>query len=181
MQRRHKVFVSYHHQNDQVYREAFESIFAQRYDILVSKSVQIGDIDPQLDAENIRRIIRERYLGDSTVTVVLIGSDTWSRRHVDWEIGASIRETQTSPRSGLLGILLPTYRLPAPNQFDPYTIPPRLYDNVECGFADLHMWSHNPQAVSQWINEAFVRRNRVLPDNSFPSFKNNRKGTHWQR
>jgi hypothetical protein len=44
--KRHKVFVSYHHANDQVYRERFERLFVHTRDIMVSKSVQIGGIDP---------------------------------------------------------------------------------------------------------------------------------------
>lgn len=39
----HKVFVSYHHENDQHYRNAFEDLFSGYYNILISKSVQIGD------------------------------------------------------------------------------------------------------------------------------------------
>ena len=41
--KRHKVFVSYHHANDQYYRNRFEQLFSSTYDIMVSKSVQIGD------------------------------------------------------------------------------------------------------------------------------------------
>ena len=88
---RHKVFVSYHHANDQAYRNYFEKLFVDTHDIMVSKSVQIGEISPNLQTETIRQKIRDEYLGDSTVTVVLIGSQTWQRKHVDWEIGSSIR------------------------------------------------------------------------------------------
>ena len=48
MSDRHKVFVSYHHDNDQMYREIFEGWFSDVYDIMVSKSVEIGDINPNL-------------------------------------------------------------------------------------------------------------------------------------
>lgn len=181
MQPRHKVFVSYHHVNDQAYRTAFEQMFANTYDILVSRSVQIGDLDPNLKVETIRQKIREEYLRDSTVTVALVGSQTWQRKHVDWEIGASIRQTQYHPRSGLLGILLPSYPFPSPNRFDPYTIPPRLHDNIECGFAKIYLWDSNPVNVSSWIQEAFQRRNSIIPDNSYPSFVNNRSGARWSR
>jgi len=178
---RHKVFVSYHHANDQDYRNAFEQIFASTYDIMVSKSVQIGDIDPNLTTDTIRQKIRDEYLRDSTVTIVLIGSQTWQRKHVDWEIGSSIRNTLRNPRSGLLGIILPTYPRNDLNKYDPYTIPPRLYDNKRCGFAEIYNWSNDPSAVQQWIDEAFQRRNQVAPDNSFPSFVYNRSGDRWQR
>ena len=107
---RHKVFVSYYHDDDQYYRELFEDRFSDYYDIMVSKSVELGDIDSYLKTETIRQKIRDEYLRDSTVTVVLVGAHTWQRKFVDWEIGSSIRQTQYNSRSGLLGILLPTFR-----------------------------------------------------------------------
>jgi len=176
---RHNVFVSYHHANDQFYRNEFEKLFAQIYDIMVSKSVQIGEIDSNLNTETIRQKIRDEYLRDSTVTVVLIGAQTWQRKHVDWEIGSSIRDTRLNPRSGLLGIFLPSYPLTSDNKFNPYTIPPRLYKNWENGFAKLYNWNTNPQTVQSWIHEAFLNRDKVIPDNSFPSFINNRTGDRW--
>ena len=125
MSYRHKVFVSYHHANDQEYRETFERWFSDVYDIMVSKSVEIGEINPNLKTDTIRQKIRDEFLRDSTVTVVLIGAETWKRKHVDWEIGASIRDTKFNPRSGLLGILLPTYPRPLgkPHNYYYTTIP----------------------------------------------------------
>ena len=170
--------MSYHHANDQAYRDEFER-FAEKYNIMVSKSVQIGDIDPNLKTETIRQKIRDEYLRDSTVTVVLIGSQTWQRKHVDWEIGSSIRNTEYNPRSGLLGIILPSYYK---NNFifDKYTIPPRLSRNIDCGFAKIYNWSQNPEEIKQWIHEAFDRRKKIIPDNSFPNFVNNRSSDRWQ-
>lgn len=178
---RHNVFVSYHHANDQAYRDQFERLFTQTYDVMVSKSVQIGEIDQYLNTETVRQKIRDEYLRDSTVTVVLIGSQTWQRKHVDWEIGSSIRQTQYNSRSGLLGIILPTYPRNDQSKYDPHTIPPRLYDNIQCGFAKIYNWSNNPADVQSWIHEAFNRRNTINPDNSFPNFVNNRSGERWQK
>ncbi len=138
MNNRHKVFVSYHHDNDQYYRNMFENLFCNIYDIMVTKSVQIGEINPNLTTETIRQKIRNEYLRDSTVTVVLIGTQTWQRKHVDWEISSSIRDTEYNSRSGLLGIFLPSYPLTPENKYNPYTIPPRLYKNVQCDFAKLY-------------------------------------------
>jgi hypothetical protein len=173
---RHKVFVSYHHANDQYYKKLFDNLFSNIYDIMVSKSVQIGDIDSNLSTERIRQKIRDEYLRDSTVTVVLIGSETWKRKHVDWEIGSSIRQTEYNSRSGLLGIILPTYPRKDLTKYDPYTIPPRLYDNIKCNFAKIYNWNDNPFVVQKWIHEAFDRRNKIIPDNSFPSYINNKSG-----
>lgn len=177
---RHKVFVSYHHANDQAYRNAFENLFVNIHDVMISMSVQIGEIAPNLATETVRQKIRDEYLRDSTVTVVLIGAQTWQRKHVDWEIGSSIRNTAFNPRSGLLGIILPTYPRNDPTKYDPYTIPPRLYDNIRGGFAKIYNWSNDPTSVQAWIHEAFERRNKITPDNSFPSFANNRSGDRWQ-
>lgn len=178
--KRHKVFVSYHHANDQLYRNHFEKLFSDAHDIMVSKSVQIGEIDPNLPTDSVRQKIRDEYLRDSTVTVVLVGSETWKRKHVDWEIGSSIRHTAFNQRSGLLGILLPTHRDCWGDTYDPRKIPPRLHDNIECGFAKLYGWNEDPLVVQMWIHESFERRNKINPDNSRDSFANNRFGDAWQ-
>lgn len=179
----HKVFVSYHHtEPDQTYRNQFETLFANYHEIMISKSVQIGEIAPNLQTETIRQKIRDEYLRDSTVTIVLIGKDTWQRKHIDWEIGSSIRQTQYNSRSGLIGIFLPSYPLNG-NSFDQYTIPPRLYDNWKNEnqrFAHLYKWSTNPAEVQGWIHKAFEDRNKIIPDNSYPIFANNRSGDKWQ-
>ena len=180
---RHRVFVSYYHAEDQGYRERFERLFSDIHDIMVSESVEIGDIDPYLSTETIRQKIRDEYLRDSTVTVVLVGAHTWQRKFVDWEIGSSIRQTQYNSRSGLLGILLPTYprRFGDMSKYNRYTIPPRLYDNIDCGFAKIYNWSDDPDTVQSWIHEVFKRRNEnPPPDNSRDSFKNNRSGERWK-
>ena len=110
MNNRHKTFISYHHssqggwntKSDADYRKEFESICSSQFDIMVSKSVQDGDISAYSSPENTHRIIREKYLSDSTVTVVLIGNDTWRRKHVDWEISSSLRATSSNSRLGLI-------------------------------------------------------------------------------
>ena len=179
MNNRHKVFVSFHNK-DQDHKNRFETLFVDIYDTMVSKSVQDGDIDPNLKVDTVCQIIRDKYLRDSTVTVVLIGFETWKRKHVDWEIRSSIRHTEYNSRSGLLGILLPTYPGYATNTYDPYTIPPRLHDNIECEFATIHKWSNDPDTVQSWIHKAFKRRHEnPPPDNSRLSFKNNRSGERW--
>ncbi len=185
---RHKVFVSFHHgveydpKSGVNYKNKFVRLFQDHSEAIISKAVQEGDIDPYSKTETIRQKIRDNYLRDSTVTVVLIGPKTWKRKHVDWEISSSIRDTQKNPRSGLLGLFLPTHQDYGRNKFDPYIIPPRLYDNVKlsCGFAKLYDWTEEPSKIMNWIHEAFERRKEILPDNSFPMFKNNRSGERWQ-
>ncbi len=192
MGNRHKVFVSYHHKNDEYYRNQFEELFADK--IYVSQSVEMGDIDPNLKADTIRQKIRDEYLRDTTVTVVLIGTETWKRKHVDWEISSSIRDTKYNPRSGLIGILLPSYQFNPllPVEFDffsrpyvsynPHTIPPRIYDNLKNRFAALYGWTKDAYLMQNWIHQAFERRNKIIPDNSRDTYANNRPDylSRWQ-
>ena len=92
MNYRHKVFVSYYHEEDQYYRERFEGLFSDYYDIMVSNSVQLGDIDDELlSTERIRQIIRDDYLQSSTVTVVLVGAHTWQRKLRDHSMRAEVK------------------------------------------------------------------------------------------
>jgi len=176
MTTKHKVFVCFHHENDEEYRKKFERMFSNIY---VSKSVDIGDIDPNLNTETVRRKIREEYLGDTSVTVVLVGVETWKRKHVDWEISASIRKTKISPRSGLLGIILPTHSDYGKETYTRYLIPPRLYDNIECKYASIFDWSNNSDKVQNWIDQAFLRRDQIDPNNKRLLFAKNRSGDRW--
>lgn len=178
MSNRHKVFVSYHHALDEAYKTKFER-FGSIFDVLVPGSVNDGDIDSNLSAETIRQKIRDEYLRDTSVTVVLIGAETWQRKHIDWEIGSSIRQTEYNLRSGLLGILLPTYPRTDPTKYNPHTIPPRLYDNIKCEFATIYNWSDSPTTVQAWIHDAYVRKSAKQPDNSRASFGKNRTGDAW--
>ena len=138
---RHKVFVSYHHEDGQGFRNRFEELFAEVFDIMDSRSVRPTDIPNGLQVDEINRRIRDDYLSDTTVTIVLVGKNTWRRKHVDWEISATVRNTEANPRSGLVGVLLPTHSSFGRDNYDPYTMPPRLYANIKCGFARLYTWS----------------------------------------
>ena len=175
----HKVFVSYHHANDQGYRNAFDQLFVSTFGVFISKSVSIGEIPAWLDADQVRARIRDEYLRDSTVTVVLIGAQTWQRRHVDWEISSSIRQTKLSSRSGLLGIILPTHPSYLKTGYDAGIVPPRLVDNQKCGFARIYDWSTSPTNVAQWIQAAYDQRFTVEPDNSYSHFVYNKSGDRW--
>lgn len=183
MTKRHNVFISYHHDNDEYYKERFEELFDEIYDVLETKAVSDGDIDPNLKTETIRQKIRDEFIRSATVTVVLIGSETWKRKHVDWEISSSIKNTKFNSRTGLIGIILPTYPRQDKTKYSRYTIPPRLWDNIDCGFASIHNWSDDPNDVQDWIHEAFLKRNTIDPNNSRDLFSNNRpKSQHrWQQ
>lgn len=109
---RHKCFISYHH-DDQTEVDAFIRTFDTERDVFIARALGIDmadDIIRSQDTDYVMRRIRELYLRDSTVTIVLIGKCTWARRYVDWEIQASLRNGETVTANGLIGVKLPSYR-----------------------------------------------------------------------
>ncbi len=103
----HNVFISYHHANDQSYKEYLIKM-NEKYSIFIDGSVDTGDISDDLTDEEIRRKIRDEYLRQSSVTIVLIGTETKRRKHIDWEIMSSMIDGKINKKSGILVITLPT-------------------------------------------------------------------------
>ena len=175
---RHKVFISFHHE-DQQYKDRFVQMMG---DDIVDESVDDGDIDDEnLRTETIRQKIRDDFIRDATVTVVLIGSCTWQRKHVDWEIGSSLRKTEKNSRCGLLGILLPNHPNYRKKEYNPRLVPPKLADNVSNASADgpyaiVYNWATDSSRVRGWIHTAFERRDGTPPNNARSQFKRNRSG-----
>jgi len=84
---RHKCFVSYHH-TDQDEADKFIDEFE---DAFIPRVLGVSDEDDFIDSADTDYVmdqIREKYLTDSTVTIVLVGKCTWARRYV---IGRSTR------------------------------------------------------------------------------------------
>lgn len=176
---KHKVFISYHHDNDQAYKNRFASLFDNHYDVFIDDSVEDGDISDDIKTETIRQTIRDKYLRNTSVTLVLIGKETWKRKHVDWEISSSLRDTDLNPRSGLLGILLPTHPDYNKSEYFYKNIPPRLADNCKNNYAIVYNWSEDPKEIMSWIDKAFEDKSKITPDNSRETFGKNRTGESW--
>ncbi len=142
-----RVFVSYHHDNDQRWYDYLSRIFGRTYDIFTDSSVDrlIGsdDCDYQM------RRIRGDYITGSSVTLVLCGTETWKRKFIDWEIKATIDKGH-----GLLGIIVPgnAQRI----------VPNRLHDNIQSAYAHWIDWPQTANALASAINEA---RNRATMTN----------------
>lgn len=102
-----KAFVSYHHNNDQFYREQL-AYLANNHHAFEDRSVEVGGINDSLSNQAIRRIIRDDYLRDTEVTILLCGAETRFRKHIDWEIKSSMIDGAVNARSGILVIELPS-------------------------------------------------------------------------
>ena len=164
----HKVLLSYHHGNDEAYKECLVEM-SRRYGIFIDMSVDTGDIDDSLSDARIREIIRDEYLRDSTVTIVLVGRDTKHRKHVDWEIYSSMFNGKVNKKSGILVIKLPgTSELGiAPGEQEKEAIYPdidrqswisiqsraeyeRQYPNMPARIIDNLVWSEVKISVVPW-------------------------------
>ena len=73
--------------------------------------------------------IRDQNLADSTITIVLLGQETWHQRFIDWEIAASLLEGPVRRRNGILVMPLPSMRNRAP-------LPERIRDNFSAADND---------------------------------------------
>lgn len=103
----HKVFISYHHRNDQQYKNYLVAM-AETSGTFINRSVDTGDIPDHWEPQTIRRVIRDDYLQDSTVTILLCGEETQYRKHIDWELKSSMIDGQVNKRSGIVVITLPS-------------------------------------------------------------------------
>lgn len=153
-----KTFISYYHHDDQYYRDRFENLFG---DLIISKSVDDGDIDSDVSTEYIKQLIQKDYLSDTTILVVLVGPKTKCRKHIDWEISGALDQKVGDHYAGLIGILLPEHPDYGPNKkYNPDNLPARLAANLKSGYASLYDWTEDRVNVQNYIEAAFVRRNQ---------------------
>ncbi len=93
---RHKCFLSYHSE------DAEEALaFVEQYgSVFIPRVIGLTDDDPDIqsdDTDYVMGKIRDKYLADSTVTIVLVGECTWSRKYIDWEVYSSLRRDRINP------------------------------------------------------------------------------------
>ena len=174
-----RCFISYHHSDELEVRE-FVRVFSNSWETFTARALGIeidDDIVQSNDTDYVMRCIRERYMAYTSVTIVMVGRCTLSRRYVDWEIAASLRNAG-GPANGLLGIKLPTYV-----QGNGY--PDRLNDNLldahlvgtrEC-YARCIPYPDSPQTLINEIEAAHSRRNNHsdLINNTRQRMLNNRQ------
>lgn len=141
----HKVFVSYHHANDQKKADYLRTAYGENNTLLDRSLSEAYD---DMTDDEILAAIRQEHLKDSTVTIVLIGSETAHRKWIDWEIYASLRPYGSRSRNGLLGIFLPTAG----------ETPMRLQDNIDSGYAVTMKWENISWQLESKIDEAYNNR-----------------------
>jgi hypothetical protein len=155
---KHKCFISYHHDDQDEVKDFIER-FDEDGEAFIARAVgAMGqDIIDSEDTDYVMRRIREKYLTDSTVTIVLIGKCTWARRYVDWEIASTLRNDPNNKRSGLFAITLPGVADKIK------TLPARFQDNLynwdkKKGYAKWYKYPDNSASLTNMIEDAFQAR-----------------------
>ncbi|AFR46712.1 TIR domain-containing protein [Gordonia sp. KTR9] len=163
---RHKCFVSYHAEDSSEVAEFIEQFGTE----FIAKTVGVTDEDDFIDSQDtdyVMNQIRTKYLGDSTVTIALMGKCTWARRYVDWEIYSSLRDSKLSKVNGLLAIQLPSGG----------DLQARVEDNVsrnasgtDTGYARWFSYPATKTSLRAWISDAYDARTtrRDLINNTRP-------------
>lgn len=156
-QPKRNVFISYHHGDDTEVK-TFVKKWADTEKVFTAKGLGLRFADDIIDSDDPEYVmvqIRKRYLQDSSVTIVLFGSCTHSRRYVDWEIKSSLRQSKESLPNGLIGIVLPSRGTSA-------YLASRFEDNWTSGHVNCYArYYAAPQTASQlrsWIEDAFSAR-----------------------
>lgn len=153
---RRKVFIS-HYREDRQEVDAFIDRFANKEKVFIPYVLGANNNDEFIQSRNPEYVmtqIRKKYLQDTTVTIVLVGSCTHSRRYIDWEIKTSLRQGEYIP-NGLMGIILPSQGKSA-------YLPPRLGANWSSGhencYARYWVYPNSAEQLEEWIVDAFKAR-----------------------
>ncbi len=132
-QTKRKIFISYHHGNDQAYCNMLSELMTDVYDIAYDRSLERAfDSD---NPEYVMRRIRESHISGSSCTIVLVGAEAYKRKYIDWEIKATLDKEH-----GLIGINLPTN--PINHLANTCSKPQRLQDNIDSGYAIWDLWEN---------------------------------------
>ena len=169
---KHRCFVSYHKVNS----TAVKNFVEEFSDVFTAKTVGVTDEDDFINSDDrdyVMRRIREKYLSNTTVTIVLIGECTKARKYVDWEIASTLRDDPVNGRSGLLGINMKSVG-------SRWLVPPRLEDNYDTedktgSYALYKTYPSSAQVLLNAIQAAFDRRATHTPDNTRTLFTYNRQ------
>lgn len=156
---RRKCFISYHH-TDQTAVNQFIDRFDHNNDVFIYRGLGVEIEDDIINSDNPEYVmlqIRERYLQDSTVTLVMLGQCTWARRYVDWEIQASLRNGEKITPKGLLGVKLPAFSQ-FPDRFNRNLLTPAAKAAGRGCYASYMNYPSTVEELSNAIEGAFQRR-----------------------
>ena len=151
-----RIFVSYQHSSDQYYYNYFSKVFHDTHECVYDNSLR-DEIDSE-EPDYIKQRIRDEFITGTSCTIVLVGPTTHQRKHVDWEIKATLDK-----QHGLIGVQLPNV---IPFNGMVY-VPSRLNANINSGYAlwqgfTWHQLIANPAMLNQLVQNAADRDKNLI-------------------
>ena len=105
-----RVFISYYHKDAQHYKDSLIAA-NEIHHMFIDNSVDTGDInDDFLTDEQIRVKIRDEYIKDSDVLILLCGKNSKHRKHIDWELHAAMYRSDIKKPIPIIVFNLPDCR-----------------------------------------------------------------------
>ena len=159
---RRKVFISYF-KGDKPWVDALVRDYGQQgTGVFIPRVVGVKDEDDFVNSDNpdyIISAIRERYIQDTSVTILIIGQCTHSRKYIDWEIKSSLRQPVKGMPNGLLGLAVAPPKDPFGNPIW-HVLPERFSINYkdkrpDLSYAQYRTWPTNAAELRKWIEESY--------------------------
>jgi hypothetical protein len=153
--KRPRIFASYQHATDQYYYNEFSRIFHDTHECVYDSS-----LDTALDSDDhdyIKQRIRDEFIAGTSCTVVLVGPTSYQRKHIDWEIKATLDK-----QHALIGVQLPNLPLQPNNTV---IVPDRLHSNIKSGYALWLTWQQviaSAANFTQYVTDASNRSKALI-------------------
>lgn len=165
---KHKVFISYHHKNDQWAKEELIALNT-KHDIFIDKSVGLYEVNERkIDGskksdDELRIEIRDDYLKSSSVILLLVGTETKGRKHVDWELYSSMRDSPKNKKSSIVVIQLPStkpqYRtIPYSEEYKQKIYPSSSWFSIETKKEYEEKYSYLPKRI---IDNLITKKSKI--------------------
>jgi Thoeris protein ThsB, TIR-like domain len=144
------------------YYDLFSRTLCDQYDVFYDNSPDRA-INSE-DTDYIRWRLWDEHITNTSCTIVLIGSATWGRKFVDWEIYGTLEKNH-----GLIGVMLPGPYGLLSFAAGTNSLPPRLQDNVQTGYASIYSWNEITSSpdkstrVRRFSSKVFDRQQSAAP------------------
>jgi hypothetical protein len=126
--------------------ELFDEFF-ERFGTLDGLRRPVGAVGPAMSPEQ----IRAERIGPATVTLVLLGTCTWSKQAVDLELEAALTPAADGLPNGLMACTID-------RNAERSKMPDRLKLNVKSGYARLYRLPRSVDELRGWVEAAAAGR-----------------------
>lgn len=171
---RRKVFISYF-KGDKPWVDSLIAHYGQpSVGVFIPCAVGVTEEDDFVDSDDVDYImqaIRDRYLEVTSVTIVIIGPCTHSRKFVDWEIKSSLTQPANGRPNGLLGLEIPPPRdwggNPVWHHLPGRFLKNYIHNRQDISYARYYVWPSSASDLRRWIEEVYglASQNAYLIEN----------------